>query len=321
MGMKQTVLIADDDPGVAAIVARALEPTGCEVLKAANGTEALSAANRARPDLVLLDVRMPGLSGWGVLARLRGAPATRMTPVMMLTGCGETHDKIEGFGLGADDYVTKPFSMDELRARVHTLLRRHREALAVHPLTRLPGSPSIQSDVESRIAARLPFALIHADIDRFKAFNDAYGFARGDAAIWTAGEVLIQALADSGDPEAFLGHVGGDDFVMVCSEARAESLAALAAAAFDKAVPGLHDPEDAARGCMESKDRRGEVRRSPLLSLTLAGTTTKRRRLDSYAKAVSLADEVKRWLKAKREAGPSAWAFDRRTDTPEEAAA
>ena len=317
MDMKQTILVADDDAGVSAVVARALEPGGYEMVRAYSGGEALAAAERRAPDLVLLDVRMPGLSGWEVLAHLRGAAATRTTPVMMLTGCGETHDKVEGFGLGADDYVTKPFAVDELRARVFGLLRRHREALSASPLTGLPGSPSVQAEVERRIAQASPFALLHADIDRFKAFNDAYGYARGDIAIRQTARILATALSQAGDTGGFLGHIGGDDFVTICSQERAETVAALSARLFDEMSPLLHDTADVARGCIETADRRGGLRRESLISLTLGGASTRLRSLDTYAKAVSLADEMKSWLKRRGGSGPSMWSFDRRRDVVE----
>jgi PleD family two-component response regulator len=317
MSVKPRILIADDDAGVASVIARALEPAGCELSRAATGPEALAAAAAGAPDLVLLDVRMPGLSGWGVLARLRRSAATRTTPVMMLTGCADVGDKVEGFGLGADDYVTKPFSTDELRARVFGLLRRHRETLHAHPLTGLPGSPSIEAEVERRIADKTPFAFFHADIDRFKSYNDAYGYARGDRAIRAAADALRRGVERGGEPEGFVGHVGGDDFALICSEARAAIVADLAALAFDEAVGSLHDPADAERGWVEAADRRGARRRVPLISLTLGGVSTRRRRLDRYAKAAALASEMKAWLKSRRETGPSAWELDRRTDPPE----
>ena len=315
MNDKPTILLADDDSTVAALVARALEPAGYRFQRAETGPETLASAARSAPDLILLDVEMPGLSGWEVLARLRESPATRTTPVVMLTGCGGLGEKIDGINLGADDYITKPFSLDELRARVFGLLRRHREARSANPLTGLPGSPSIQAEVEARIAAERPFGLIHADIDRFKGFNDAYGFARGDAAILSTAQVLARAVEAAGEREGFVGHIGGDDFALVCSEERVEKVAAMAAAAFDVRVPRLHDPADVERGWIEGADRRGHLQQTPLISLTLGGVTTRRRRLDSYAKAAGLASEIKGWLKAQRGAGPSAAAFDRRSDS------
>jgi two-component system OmpR family response regulator len=128
MGMKTTILVADDNEAVSVIVACALKPAGYEIVRAFTGAEALAAAAREAPDLVILDVRMPGLSGWEVLASLRESAATRTVPVVMLTGCGGTDNVVDGLGRGADDYVTKPFSMDELRARVSRLLARRREA-------------------------------------------------------------------------------------------------------------------------------------------------------------------------------------------------
>lgn len=314
MNERTTILVADDDAGVAGVVARALQSGGYEILRAASGPEALETAAQRSPDLILLDVHMPGLSGWGVLAQLRQDPVTRTMPVMMLTASAETHDKVEGFWLGANDYVTKPFEVDELRARVYGLLRRHRETLSAHPLTRLPGSPTIQAEIERRIADASSFAAIHADIDRFKAFNDAYGYARGDAAIIATARVLRSALAAAGEADGLLGHVGGDDFVLICSEERAEAVASMAARAFDAQAAGLHDPADAKRGWIERRDRRGNLVKVPLISLTLAGAWTRQRVLDTYAKTVTLADEVKAWLKEQRDGGPSAWAFDRRCD-------
>ena len=316
MNEKTLVLVADDDVPFTGMVSRALKFVNCEVVTASNGIDALDSAACRAPDLVLLDVCMPGLSGWDVLARLREQSATRTTPVIMLTGCGSLDEKLSGFGLGADDYVTKPFSIDELRARVCGLLRRHREMISTNPLTRLPGSPSIQAEVERRIQEGLPFALLHADLDRFKAYNDVYGYARGDEAIRAAAEALRFGIADAGDRDGFVGHIGGDDFVVICEEDCAEVVAESICRAFDEAAPKLHDPQDAARGWIESADRRGVKRRSPLMSLTLGGVTTRRRGLDGYAKAAALASEMKAWLKGQRESGPSAWAFDQRSESP-----
>jgi DNA-binding response OmpR family regulator len=127
--MKTTILVADDDEAVSVIVACALKPDGYEIVRVPTGAEALSAAALRAPDLVILDVRMPGLTGWEVLASLRESAATRAVPVMMLTGCGGAENIVDGIGRGADDYVTKPFAMDELRARVSGLLRRRGAAV------------------------------------------------------------------------------------------------------------------------------------------------------------------------------------------------
>jgi diguanylate cyclase (GGDEF)-like protein len=309
--MINTILLADDDQGVAATVGRLLG-SDCRLIVAHDGLEALAAAEAGNPDLILLDVHMPGLNGWEVLNQLRHGARTRTTPVIMLTGCSDDQAKDDGFGLGADDYVTKPFSGRDLRARVFSRLQRHAEALAVNPLTRLPGSPSIAAEVESRIRDGRPFGFLLADIDRFKAFNDYYGCERGDKAILRTVEVLRAAMREAGESHGFLGHIGGDDFVMICEEEKAPLVAAFSTMKFDEAVHELYDAADAARGWIEIEDRSGARRTHAPLSLSVAGVSSLQRPILSYADAVRWSGEIKGWLKSSRESGPSALAFDRR---------
>jgi PleD family two-component response regulator len=311
MAMENTILLADDDHGVASTVARLLG-SDCRVIAVSDGLQAVEAASTRNPDLIILDVHMPGLNGWEVLEHLRHGERTRTTPVIMLTGCSDDEARDEGFGLGADDYVTKPFSARDLRARVYSRLKRHAEAVAVNPLSRLPGSPSIQAEVESRIRAGYPFGFILADIDRFKAYNDRYGCERGDRVILKTGEVLRAAMSEAGEICGFLGHIGGDDFALVCEAEKAPLVAAFATMKFDEAVPGLYDAADAARGWVVSEDRAGELKRHAPLSLTVAGVSSVQREIVSYAHAVRWAGEMKGWLKSTRDSGPSAHAFDRR---------
>lgn len=310
--MNDTVLLADDDEGVVKLVRRALSGAPCEVASVSDGDAAARAARESAPALILLDVGMPVRTGWEVLAELRARPSTRLIPVIMLTGHAGDENADKGFALGADDFVAKPFSPVELRARVLGRLRRHREALGVNPLTGLPGTPSARSEVEARYAADRPFALIHADIDRFKAYNDACGFERGDEAIKTLARVLGDSLKAAGERDGFLAHVGGDDFVVVCSAEKADLVAAFAVMRFDEALPSLYGEEARERGWIETRDRRGETRRQALMSLSLGGVRTDRTAVAGYADAARRADEMKSWLKGSRDAGPSRWAFDRR---------
>jgi len=309
--MESTILLADDDRGVANIVGRVLGDE-CGLIVAHDGLEALAAVEERVPDLILLDIHMPGLNGWEVLEHLRHGERTRTTPVIMLTGCVDDQDKDDGFGLGADDYVTKPFSARDLRARVFSRLHRYAEAVAVNPLTRLPGNPSILSEVEERIRAGAPFGFLLADIDRFKAFNDHYGCERGDRVILKTAELLSEAMRAAGETHGFLGHIGGDDFALVCAEEKAPLVAAFATMKFDEALPDLYDEGDAGRGWIETLDRSGVVKMHAPLSLTVAGVSSVQREIHSYAEAVRWAGEMKSWLKSTRDTGPSALAFDRR---------
>ncbi|MBI3553335.1 MAG: response regulator [Elusimicrobia bacterium] len=311
--MKTRILIADDEEQIRKTLKRTFQarPLDYEVLSAADGSQALSMALSEAPDLILLDVSMPGKDGWRVLDELRGSPLTSMIPVIMVTGLSDVPCRVGGFNLGADDYVAKPFSIEELRARVRRLLCRVRRDIGANPLTRLPGSPAIEEEVSRRIREGKPFAFGYADIDRFKSYNDRYGFALGDWAIQETARLLSGALASV--EEAFLGHIGGDDFVFMTSPAQAPAVAQKMATAFDRRVLDFYAEPDRARGFIEAKDREGRWRRWPLIRLSMGIVTNERRRLQHYARVVQVASEMKAFLKSTPERGLSRFAFDRRS--------
>lgn len=312
--MKRAILIVDDDPAVRSVLRRSLAARGCAVLEAENGPSGLSQARDLGPDLILLDVHLPGLDGWSVAKALREDQRTHLTPLIMLTGAGEVADRVEGLSRGADDYVTKPFALDELLARVERLLRRHAEDLSASPLTLLPGGATLKFETARRLSRGGPLALLYADIDRFKAYNDAYGYFRGDAVLRETAAVLEQALGAAGGPGDFLGHIGGDDFVLLTEPARAEALAREAAARFDAALPSFYQAEDLARGFVAVVSRQGREEAAELVSLSIAIVSNERRSFDHAAEISDAAASVKKALK--RRAGPraSAWLKDRRSD-------
>ena len=127
MNSAPRILVVEDEPDIAALIAYQLTREGFRVETAATGTDAMASVNRAVPDLLVLDLMLPGMSGDEVLDVLRKEPATQSTPVLILTAKKQQEDRIRGLELGADDYLTKPFSPRELVLRVHAILRRMRE--------------------------------------------------------------------------------------------------------------------------------------------------------------------------------------------------
>ncbi len=309
------VLVADDDAGIRRVVERLFsrERESCEVLTAEDGAQALAVAQRSRPDLILLDVCMPDKNGLSVLQELRANRETSLTPVIMVSADDDPLTKIGGLDLGADDYLSKPFDPEELLARARRLLRRVRQDLAANPLTRLPGNPAIEEEVNRRIRLREPFAFFHVDIDRFKSYNDRYGFARGDLLIRATGDVLAESLRDAGDG-GFLGHIGGDDFAVITSPDEAAFVAFRAAKTFDLLAPSFYSAEDQKRGFVEVCDRSGQRVRLPIVTLSMGIVTTQQRRLEHYGRVVEIASEMKAYLKADRQGRRSRFAFDRRRD-------
>jgi PleD family two-component response regulator len=267
--MNERILVADDDRDIGRFVELNLTLEGFDVELVHDGAEALRRATEDPPDLIVLDVMMPVLDGVEVVRRLRAQAATAAVPVVMLTAKSLSADKVVGLTAGADDYIVKPFDTLELVARVRTTLRRTADNRAVSPLTGLPGNHRIDIEIGSRAAAGRPYAVCHVDLDEFKSFNDAYGFLRGDDLLMVLAHCLQQVATDAGEPPPFVGHVGGDDFVVVCTPEQAEPMCADLVAAFDAAVPGFYDPGDVDRGYLEVTDRRGELRRHPLVSVSI----------------------------------------------------
>src|SRR5213593_5010433 len=223
--MAESVLVVDDDPDVARFVEVNLRSAGYEVTVASNGEEGLTKAVELRPDLVLLDVMMPKLDGFEVAQRLRRDPRTSSSSIIMLTAKALSSDKVLGLSSGADDYIIKPFDPVELLARVKGTLRRAREMRALSPLTGLPGNIRIQEEIRRLVGEDQPFAVLYCDLDYFKAYNDNYGFVRGDRAIQTLARLVTETVHEMVGPAGFVGHVGGDDFIMITPAEVAEKAA------------------------------------------------------------------------------------------------
>lgn len=306
---RQVVLMADDDRDIISFVSINLQNEGFDVVTADDGEQALEVAFDLRPDLVLLDVMMPKLDGFEVCRRLRQDVRTRHLPVIMLTARTHSADKVVGLTAGADDYIIKPFDPLELMARVKSTLRRTQEMRAISPLTHLPGNVQIQEEIARRIKDEKPFGLMYIDLDDFKAFNDHYGFMRGDEAIKLLSECALTSLRRHDGTETFLGHVGGDDFLGITAPAAAELAAKDVITCWDEGIVTLCDPEDVARGYLEILDRREQVRRFPIPTVSIGIVTNTQRPISSHWEASEIAAEMKHV--AKRIPG-SSFAVDRR---------
>jgi diguanylate cyclase (GGDEF)-like protein len=307
--MPETILVVDDDPDIARFVEVNLRSAGYDVSVASDGEQALDKAATLRPDLVLLDVMMPRIDGFEVAQRLRRNPQTANTSIIMLTAKALSTDKVLGLTAGADDYIIKPFDPIELLARVKGTLRRAKEMRNLSPLTGLPGNIRIQEEIERMVREDRPFAVLYADLDNFKAYNDQKGFVRGDRLIQAAARIIQDSVAEYAGADGFVGHVGGDDFVAVVPPDVAEDAAKRIVERFDAQIADFYEPEDVERGYVEVEDRKGVMQRLPLVGVSVGIATTQVRRFAHYGEAVAVATEMKQF--AKRDPG-SSFAFDRR---------
>jgi diguanylate cyclase (GGDEF)-like protein len=292
MGGKPAVLIVDDDPATCALLVERLAMDGIVSEAVHDGLTALQRAIVIRPQLIVLDLRLPELSGDQVFERLQADHRTRYTPVVFLTGSAQRDDKVRHLRSGADDYVTKPFDLEELAARVQAALRRSRTLGGLNPLSGLPGNTAIYEEITARLRAGERFACLYLDIDNFKSFNDRYGFTRGDTLISELAEAIFGAVAESGE-DAFLGHIGGDDFVVLCAVDEAEALAEEIVARFSVRSRQLHDAGDIAAGGYEAPNRRGLRSRWPFASVSVGIALSDARAFTTAAALAQAAAEMK----------------------------
>jgi diguanylate cyclase (GGDEF)-like protein len=308
--VSESILVVDDDPDVARFIELNLQSAGYEVAVASNGEEALEKALERRPDLILLDVMMPTMDGFEVAQRLRRDPRTSSSSIIMLTAKNLSSDKVLGLSSGADDYIVKPFDPVELLARVKGTLRRAREMRALSPLTGLPGNTRVQEEIRRRVSEDQPFALLYCDLDHFKAYNDHYGFVRGDGAIQSLASLLTELVDEVAGPQGFVGHVGGDDFIVIVEPEMGEDLAKKLVERFDEQAPMLYDRIDHERGGIEVPDRQGNTKLFPLLALSVGVASTMNRVFSHHGEAVSIATEMKQFAKR---TPTSSYAVDRRS--------
>ncbi|MDD5194521.1 MAG: diguanylate cyclase, partial [Candidatus Omnitrophica bacterium] len=250
------------------------------------------------------------LQGIEVCKILRKDSLSMHLPILMLTGKGETDDKVRGLEAGAHDYMVKPFSPQELIARVRMLIRRSNINLDANPLTRLPGNVTIYKELEEKIKSKEKIAVFYIDIDNFKAVNDYYGFERGDQVIKETAHILINAIQEKGTPNDFLGHIGGDDFVIIASIEHAEEIAKRIIAEFDRSAPKFFDEKDRIKGYIEASGRDKEIHKFGFLTISVGIITNLYREFSHVAQISSMGAEIKGFAKKFPE---SKYIFDKRT--------
>ena len=291
--IKPRLIIAEDEPHLREILRFQLESAGFEVRDSCDGQEALELALSDPPDLILLDVMMPRMDGYETCRRLRESFLTRHVPIIMLTAKTTATDKVTGLEGGANDYVTKPWEREELVVRVRNALEWSRQQRSASPLTGLPGNLSINEELQRRLKGGAPFAFLQIDIDFFKAFNDRYGYSRGDRAIQETAQLLVDVAREHDEVNTFVGHIGGDDFVVIAGPEDAEVIGRAVLERFRDLVPTLYDTEDALAGGVEVLNRQHMVERFPLMSLTIALVRTDRVSVEHLAQLTDIAQELK----------------------------
>ena len=261
------ILIVDDEPTIVELLEEHLQSEGYDTEHAYSGEEALQALNKVTPDLVILDLMLPGMDGYEVCRLMQQDPRFNHIPVIMLTARSSVPNKVLGYQRGADDYIVKPFDPDELSVRVRAQLH-HLYHDNSSELTGLPGMRIIEDKIRAVNAGDgRDWAIVYANIGGFTAYNEAYSYVEGDDMIKVAAQSLQQALKEVGAPSDFLGHIGGDKFVIITAPERVQAITATAQRHFHEATQDFYNPTDREQGYIVTINHEGLLAHVPLCSL------------------------------------------------------
>jgi len=283
---------------------------GLPVLPVNTSDDLLSVALRGRPRVVVFDARVGTETVFAASKRLKADSYTAVLPCVMVSASDDTAFAA-AFAAGADEVIRESLGMDEARIRLESMLRRSDRDLTVHPSTRLPGAVEIEADITRRLAGDALFAMCYADLDHFKEYNDRYSYYDGDRCIRILAKVLHDVVKGLCRDDGFVGHIGGDDFIFVIPMAAVPEVCAEIVSVFDTLIPYQYSEQDRRAGYFFGKDRRGQLHRVPLMTVSIGVVTNEKRTFTHAAQMSELATEMKSYAKT---LPGSVYTIDRRTD-------
>lgn len=217
------IFIVEDDVDLAEMLTAYFRAQGYEVANAMRGGEAVSAILKDVPDVAVLDIRLPDIDGYEVCRQLRRSRRTQNIPIIFLTEKREREDKLAGLELGAVDYITKPFDIQELRLRVRNALRRARLSTLVNPVTNLPEGMLVREKLEQTVRQR-EWGIVLAGIHGLDKFRDRFGFVAADDVSRAVTLMITNAVQETGNEDDFLGHTDSGDFVIITTPDRCKKV-------------------------------------------------------------------------------------------------
>ena len=265
---KSRLLVVEDDVDISTMLRAYFSGLDFDVDVAHRGAEALEKTRTGLPDLIVLDILLPDIDGYEVCRSLRKSTRTSQIPVIFLTQKDERGDRLQGLELGADDYITKPFDIEELRLRVVGAIRRAERENLTDPRSGLPAGRLIEEQLR-RIIRRDDWSMLDVRINHLDAFRDAYGFVAGDNVLRFTAMLLRDALTELGSSDDFVGQSGSDDFVVTTDARSAHKLRHRIKERFAAEIPAHYNFVDRGRGFIETPGPDGALERVPLMTLSI----------------------------------------------------
>ena len=290
---KSRLLITEDDVDISNMLKIYFSGLGFIVDTALRGMEALEKTKHAIPHLIILDIMLPDIDGYEVCRRLRTNMRTSHIPVIFLTQRDERSDRLQGLELGADDYITKPFDIEELKLRVQGAIRRSERESLTDPRSGLPAGRLIEEQLR-RTIRESGWAFLDIRINNFEPFNDVYGFVTGDDVLRFAGMMISETLEELGTPNDFIGHAGGDNFIIVTTESAAPILRQKLKTRFAEEVMSQYNFMDRQQGFIQAPAKNGQTENFPFMTLSIGLVSPSQQFFTDIREITELAAEARR---------------------------
>ena len=301
---KGRILVVEDDFDISNMLRIYFGGQGYEVQVAPRGNDALTMTRKQLPNLIVLDIMLPDMNGYDVCRELRETTRTSHIPIIFLTQKDERSDKIAGLELGADDYITKPFDIEELKLRVQNSINATNRVAQLNPISNLPMGRLIEDHLRNLMRSNKTWAYIDMKINNFDPFTEVYQFVAGDDVLRFMALLMNEVVDELGTPEDFLGHPGKDNFVLITHSKEVDQLKQRLVERFDNEVKQHYSFIDRDRGYMLVPDAELGERQVQLMTLSVGSVSTETHQFSDIREITELAAEDRRRGLSGEDAGP-----------------
>jgi len=291
------IVLAERDKSLIEILQMILKSFKHEVVVCQDAADTLAAIKTETPDLILIDRNLKGDNGIELSRVIKGDFLTGYIPIIVLIDRKQVRKELLSIEQGIDDYIIKPPDPIDLQVRIELAVRRATHQFFANALTRLPGNRTIEETLRRLIQEKEDFTFGYVNIDRFKYFNDRYGYLKGDIVIIQTSQIIAKTVKEFGNPSDFVGHIGGDDFIFITSPDKEKKVAFEIIKEFDRLMPYHYSKKDRSRGYFQVRDRQGKLCDTQLMSVSIALISSIECQVKSLITLSEMASEIKKHLK------------------------
>ncbi len=290
---KSRLLVVEDDIDIGNMLKIYFSGMDFDVDVAVRGSDALEKTKQVLPHLIVLDIMLPDIDGYEVCRNLRTSMRTSHIPVIFLTQKDERGDKLQGLELGADDYITKPFDIEELKLRVQGAIKRSERESLTDPRSGLPAGRLIEEQLR-RIIREKDWALLDARINNFETFKDVYGFVASDDVLRFTAMMIGEVVDELGANTDFIGHAGGDNFIIITRNEKAASMKERLKQRFDQEVQTHYNFIDRQQGFVQAPAPDGTTIKVPFMTMSVGVVSPNEQSFADIREITEMAAEARR---------------------------